>query len=398
MDASPREAFSLDRKGLSRAIELLVQDVESGAELPASAPIDGLGAIRALDSLASLFVAGSRDLGGPGFFAHMDPPTPWITWAAQMWAARFNQNLLHPDTAPVARDIEARVIDWLAPFFGMSGGHFTPGSSVANLTALWAARESGATEVVSGAHAHLSVAKAAHILGMPHRTIGDWSRPGDIGGAVAVITAGTTSSGEIEPLDAALDAAWRHVDAAWSGPLRISPTHRHLLDGIEAANSVAVSAHKWLFQPKESALVLFADVESAHRMITAGGAYLTVPNVGVLGSHGASALPLAATLLAYGTSGVASWIDSTMELAETLWQLVDEHPDLHTRSRPQSGVVNWRHRRVPVDAIIASLPDDVLVSSTVIAAEAWLRSVAANPMADVHKVVDGVLAAAESAR
>ena len=43
------------------------------------------------------------------------------------WNASLNQNLLHPDVAPVARDVEAQAIDWLAPHFGMGGGHMTPG-------------------------------------------------------------------------------------------------------------------------------------------------------------------------------------------------------------------------------------------------------------------------------
>jgi L-2,4-diaminobutyrate decarboxylase len=80
----------------------------------------------------------------------MDPPTPWITWATTLWNASLNQNLLHPATSPAARDIEQRVVQWLASFFGMTGGHMTAGSTLANLTALWAAREcAGVKEVVA---------------------------------------------------------------------------------------------------------------------------------------------------------------------------------------------------------------------------------------------------------
>jgi L-2,4-diaminobutyrate decarboxylase len=86
---------------------------------------------------------------------------------ATLWNASLNQNLLHPDVAPVARDIEAQVIGWLAPLFGMDGGHMTPGSTVGNLTALWAARElRGVKRVVASEGAHLSIGKAAHILGL----------------------------------------------------------------------------------------------------------------------------------------------------------------------------------------------------------------------------------------
>jgi len=270
----------------------------------------------------------------------------------------------------------------------------TPGSTVANLTAIWAARERGCRIVVSGTGAHLSIRKAAHLLGMEHRVVEDWSVAGDLTSAVAVITAGTTSSGDIESLDAARDARWRHVDAAWSGPLRLSDRHRHLLDGIEHADSVAVSAHKWLFQPKESAFVLFADHEAAHQSISIDGAYLAVPNVGVLGSHGAIAAPLVAMLLAYGREGVASMIDRTMALIDELAELVDAHDDLESRSAPSSGVLCWRHTTVSVDDIKRHLPDDVVVSSTTINGEPWLRSVAANPGADPAKVVAGVFQAA----
>jgi glutamate/tyrosine decarboxylase-like PLP-dependent enzyme len=132
-----------------------------------------------------------------------------------LWGARLNQNLLHPATAPVARDIERRVVAWLAPFFGMEGGHLTPGSTVANLTALWAARDAaGVAEIVASETAHVSVEKAARLLGLPLRRL-----PADREGrlrpeaatgldrAYLVLTAGTTASGVVDPLDLAGRAA-----------------------------------------------------------------------------------------------------------------------------------------------------------------------------------------------
>ncbi len=355
-------------------------------------PPQGLGSLTTLEHLAGPVLGAARDLGAPGFFAHMDPPTPWITWAASMWTASRNQNLLHPDTAPVARDIEERVVTWFAPLFGMEGGHMTSGSTVANLTALWAAREAGATRVVTTTQAHLSVKKAARILGMGLDAVVDWADVADLNlaDAAAVVTAGATTTGQIEPLDAAAGAAWRHVDAAWAGPLRLSPTHRHLLEGIETADSVAVSAHKWLFQPKESALVFFADSAAAHASISIDAPYLAVPNVGLLGSHGATAVPLLATVLAHGSEGIAAWIDTCMGHADALWRAVDAHPDLEARSAPHAGVLNWRHRSMTPDATVAVLEPDVFVSTATIDGERWLRSVAANPMADPSSIISAV--------
>ena len=137
---------------------------------PVELPELGIGSITALNSLAPSILGGAARLGEVTSFAHMDPPTPWITWAVMLWNASLNQNLLHPATAPVARQIEQRVVAWLAPYFGMNGGHMTPGSSLANLTALWSAREcTGIREVIASDGAHLSIAKAAHILGLKFR-------------------------------------------------------------------------------------------------------------------------------------------------------------------------------------------------------------------------------------
>lgn len=385
-------AFAGDAAGLSEAIDLLLaSDFPAAGSLPAAMPEVGLGPVEAMRQLATPVLGEAQGLGDPGFFAHMDPPTPWITWAMHLWTASRNQNLLHPDTAPVARDIEARVVDWLRPSFGMTGGHMTPGSTMSNLTALWAAREAGATTVVATVNAHLSAGKGAHLLGMNFRTVDDWSSPGDLTDCVAIITAGTTSTGEIEPLDAAADARWRHVDAAWAGPLVLSQRHRHLLAGIERADSVSVSAHKWLFQPKESALVFFADADAAHRSVSFGADYLAVPNVGLLGSHGAAAVPLLATLLAYGSEGIASWIDRSMDLVRELAELVDAHPLLQARTAPQAGVLNWRRLEHDAREVQRLLPPGVFVSTTTIDGEPWLRSVGANPMADPQRVVDAVV-------
>ena len=385
--------FAVNSDGLHQAVELMSRDFSNaqGFALPMELPLVGMGSTAALNSLAPSILGGAARLGEATSFAHMDPPTPWITWAMTLWNASLNQNLLHPATAPVARQMEQRVVAWLAPFFGMNGGHMTPGSTVANLTALWSAREcAGVTEVIASEGAHLSIAKAAHILGLKYLSVpidangsmDSAQLPTDLSKSALVLTGGATSTGAIDPLDLAGRAAWTHVDAAWAGPLRLSK-HAQLLAGIESADSVAVSAHKWLFQPKESALVLFKDTEKAHAAVSFGGAYLATPNVGVLGSHGATATSLLAMLLAWGHEGVAQRIEHCMDLARCLRDFVAADERLELYAEPQTGIVVWRPKDKNLfDQVLQRLPVGS-TSTTSIAGGKWFRNVAANPSADI---------------
>jgi L-2,4-diaminobutyrate decarboxylase len=402
--------FKAERAGLERALGLLLDRsslVPSGLTLPAELPEFGIGSIAALDRLAPAVLGGAADLAAPTAMAHMDPPTPWITWATTLWNAALNQNLLHPATAPIARHAEQRVLEWIAPLFGMSGGHMLPGSTLANVTALWAAREcAGVTTVVVSDSAHVSIPKAANLLGLQLRmlpttrdgTLVPASLPDDLSRSALVLTAGTTSTGGIDDLALTGKAAWTHVDAAWAGPLRLSGRHRAMLDGIETADSVAVSAHKWLFQPKESALVMFRDTQRAHQALSFGGAYLAAPNIGILGSHGAVAVPLLATLLAWGRQGLAERIERCMEMSERLTLFIKADDRLELLAPPQTGVVVWR----PVDGrtaeqLHASLPPGS-ASLTTLAGVNWLRSVAANPNLDVEMLLDAITRGLEGGR
>lgn len=393
------DSFSVAESGLRRAVQLLEESpgLAGEAELPAVGEA-GCREEAVLERLAPFVLSGATALGAPGFFAHMDPPTPWISWAMAMWNARLNQNLLHPEVSPVARRVERLVIDWFAPRFGMDGGQMVPGSTVANLTAIWAAREvAGVTEVVASTAAHVSVAKAAHLLGLRLRQVPDFEPAtlGDLTRSALVMTAGTTATGMIEPLGAGAGAAWRHVDAAWAGPLYLSARHAGLLAGIDHADSVAISAHKWLFQPKESALVLFARAEKAEAALSFGGAYLAAPNVGLLGSHGAAAVPLYATLLAWGREGLVTRIDRCMELAAELAERIAAEPAFELRGAPMSGVVVWRPRGADPELVRRGM-EGAFVSLVRLEGEVWWRSVAANPMAEPAVVIEAAKRAVEA--
>ncbi len=398
MTIKPDDSFAVT-DGLNRALELLVSRRGDAAQLPRTLPESGLGEMQTLDILSRHVLDQAAQLGAASSLAHMDPPTPWITWAMALWNASLNQNILHEMTSPFATQAETLVVNWLAPYFGMQGGHFCAGSTIGNLTGLWAARDTvGVNTVIASQAAHLSIAKACRILGLKlvvlpvdERGRLDREQLPNLNDACLVLTAGTTATGSIDPLDLVGAAKWTHVDAAWAGPLRLSPAHSAKLDGIEKADSVAVSAHKWLFQPKDSALVMFRDLAAANAAISFDGGYLAKPNVGVQGSRSAAAIVLLATLLAWGREGVAQRLDHLMRVADSLADALEKSDRFELWGRPETAINVFRPLGSTAAAFVQALPAGML-STCVLDGEIWARSVAANPSVDVNLVVESILA------
>ncbi|MBD0266929.1 MAG: hypothetical protein ICV77_01415 [Cyanobacteria bacterium Co-bin8] len=81
--------------GLEYALELLRNVPAAAAGLPQDLPQQGIGEIASLDLLSGHVLGEATQLGSSVTLAHMDPPTPWITWAMSLWNASLNQNLLH---------------------------------------------------------------------------------------------------------------------------------------------------------------------------------------------------------------------------------------------------------------------------------------------------------------
>jgi len=379
---------------LEYALKLLRETTFTQNNLPDSCPSIGIGEIDTLDLLAPHVIGNASHLDDSTALAHMDPPTPWITWAMTLWNTRLNQNLLHPATSPFATEAEKLVIEWLIPFFGMDGGHMCSGSTVANLTAIWTARDSrNITEVVASESAHLSIEKSAKILGLKFRKVAtnshgqiDSKQLGDLSNVCLVLTAGTTTVGAIDSLKLIGKAKWTHVDAAWAGPLRLSSKYAHLLDNIESADSIAISAHKWLFQPKDSALILFKDTKTSNEAISFGGSYLATPNIGVQGSRGASAIPLLATLIALGKDGIVEVIEHTIMMADKLYNELLKEKNICVLESQQTAITIFRPLNCSTKDFFKKLPQGMFSTCTV-NNQLWVRSVAANPLADIDKII-----------
>ena len=108
-------SFDINTEGLAKSLALLECDFSSDEheDLPQSLPETSIGEFTTIELLAPLVLGQAAQLDSPIAAAHMDPPTPWITWALSLWNARLNQNLLHPAISPCAHKAETTLIDWL---------------------------------------------------------------------------------------------------------------------------------------------------------------------------------------------------------------------------------------------------------------------------------------------
>jgi glutamate/tyrosine decarboxylase-like PLP-dependent enzyme len=213
----------------------------------------------------------------------LKPPAP-IAWAAYATAMLLNPNNHALDGGPATAKMEKEAVASLAAMFGLPRhlGHLTASGTIANLEALWVARELHPDRaIVSGANAHYTHARVSAVLGARHESV-----PEDgfgrmdlgaleerlLGGGVGTVvcTPGTTALGAVDDVAAIADLCARHgarlhVDAAYGGFFAL------LADGadpgvaedafraIGRADSVVVDPHKHGLQPYGCGCVLFAD-------------------------------------------------------------------------------------------------------------------------------------------
>ena len=217
------------------------------------------------------------------------PATSWLEGAGVVMAE--NQAL--------------RLLADVAGLPSQAGGCFVSGGSNANLSALFVAREVASARataapasrprVAVSSEAHASVGLALRVVGLDpmliptadHRLTGPALRGALAADAspetvVAVVaTAGTTNGGLVDDLAGVADVAadhglWFHVDGAYGGAALFAESARHLLAGVERADSFVVDPHKWLFAPYDSAALLYRDPSLAEAVLTQHASYLDV--------------------------------------------------------------------------------------------------------------------------
>lgn len=328
------------------------------------------------------------DNNHPRFFGFVPGPASCVSWLGDVMTSAYNIHAGGSKLAPTVNCVEQQVIRWLcdlASFGPQAGGIFVSGGSMANITALTAARDRKLTEVnlhlgtayVSD-QTHSSVAKGLRVIGITSRRLRtiptdenfrirtDLLREAiekDISDGYipfAVIgTAGTTNTGAIDPLPelAAICREydlWFHVDGAIGGSLLLSPRYKSLVRGIEEADSLSWDAHKWLFQTYGCAAVLVKDVEDLYHSFHVSPEYLKdvedgdrcYPNmfdIGIELTRPARGLKLWLTLQVLGTELLGSAIEQGFKQAKWAEEEVRGRKNWEILSPAQLAMLNFRY-------------------------------------------------------
>ncbi|WP_207233816.1 pyridoxal phosphate-dependent decarboxylase family protein [Janibacter limosus] len=434
--------------GMSRVTRLVAQHLaadspSTGASVADLAPVvDGVDLDRpasdldaALSEVTDVYLRDAIWFHHPSYVAHLNCPVALPAVLAEGIIAAVNTSVDTWDQSAGGTLVEQRLVRWTAGRIGLdedtADGVFTSGGTQSNLQGLLlargeAARRTGSTDltrmrVLATEHSHFSVIKSARIMGLhpsavipvPTGATGGMSlvalrtqleairERGEIAMAV-VATAGTTDLGVIDPLPGIADlaaeyGAWLHVDAAYGGGLLLSLRRRHLLDGIERADSVTVDFHKTFFQPVSSSAIIVRDaVTLAH--VTHHADYLNprtavTPNQvdkSLQTTRRFDALKLWMTLRVTGADAVGEMFDEVIDRAHQMWEVLVDDARFEVAAEPMLSTVLLRYRPEGVSAAEAdslnplirqALLDrgDVMVAGTVIDGRAWLKFTLLNP-------------------
>jgi glutamate/tyrosine decarboxylase-like PLP-dependent enzyme len=218
--------------------------------------------------------------------------------AADWLATAWDQNAAMHVMSPAAAAVEETCREWLAQLLGMPAhvsAAFTTGCQMAHVTALAAAREHLGTSqitVLVGGKRHVTVDRALRLLGIDASVIvvpaDDQGRmladelPSVDGATIVCAQAGEVNTGACDPFGALADArdaaanAWLHVDGAFGMWAAVSGALRHLVGGVERADSWATDAHKWLNVPYDCGAVFTAHPESHSAAFSTRAPYLVV--------------------------------------------------------------------------------------------------------------------------
>ena len=364
------------------------------------------------DEIMQNLVAHSVHTSAPSFIGHMTSALPYFVLPLSKMMVGLNQNLVKIETSKAFTPLERQVLGMMhhliydqdETFYQQwmhsanhSLGAFCSGGTVANITALWIARNQvlkaeGSFKgvgregmlkalrhygyddlaILVSERGHYSLGKAADLLSIGRDNI--VSIPTDANNKVDVSAmrqaalkleqnnikvmaivgvAGTTETGNVDPLTELAELATElgchfHVDAAWGGASLLSNKYRHLLKGIELADSVTIDAHKQMYVPMGAGMVLFKDPELAHTIAHHAEYILRVGSKDLgsqtlEGSRPGMAMLVHACLQIIGREGYEILINNSLEKARYFAQLIKQHSEFELVTEPELCLLTYRY-------------------------------------------------------
>ncbi len=316
--------------------------------------------------------------GHPRFWGYITASAAPIGILSELLSAAVNANGGAWFLSPMASEIEAQTVRWIAQLLGFPtecGGLLVSGGNMANMVGLFAARQAQADwavraeglhggtarrlRIYCSAETHTWVHKAADLSGVGTQGI-RWiptgrklrmnvdelykqiiaDRAAGEQPLMVVGTAGSVSTGAIDPLPEIAqicreEDVWFHVDGAYGAFAAMLPDAPPALRGLSEADSVAVDPHKWLYAPLEAGCVLVRDPEKLRAAFAYHPPYyhfgveaINYFDVGPQNSRGNRALKVWLALQQVGRKGYEQMIAKDIQLAQALHHLVTQQPEL----------------------------------------------------------------------
>lgn len=374
-----------------------------------------------VEFLMDKVVSQSVHTASPGFIGHMTSSLPYFMLPLAKIMIALNQNTVKIETSKAFTPLESQVIGMIhkliynkpASYYDRwthdrdhTLGVFCSGGTIANLTALWAARNLLLKEkdtfkgiyhdglaaglaahgykdlvILVSKRGHYSLRKAADLLGLGRNNLiaintdsNNKIRVDKLKdkiveikaqkkGILAIVgIAGTTETGNVDPLNdlaniAEAEGIFFHVDGAWGVPTLFSDRHKHLLKGIERADSVAVDAHKQLYAPLGAGLCIFKS-ETSLDSIQTNAQYIIRRGSRDLGKHTLEgsrpgmAMIVHSGLRILGRKGYELLIDVGIGKAAQFAKMIQNTDDFELTTEPELNILTYRYVPREINEII----------------------------------------------
>ncbi len=369
------------------------------SQLPASAPLQGDPFDDVMEDVERIVMPGITHWQSPNFFAYFPANVSGPSILGDLLSSGLGVQGMIWATSPACTEVETRMLDWLVDMMGLpdsflstgrGGGVIQDTASSAALTALIAAREratglttnrEGATGnlvVYTSTHTHSSLEKAVRVAGIGDAQLRaievdeNYAMLPDAfeaqiaidrsAGLIPIMvtgTIGTTSSNAMDPLRtigeiAAREGIWFHVDAAMSGTAMVCPEFRHLIDGVEYADSYCFNPHKWMFTNFDCSAFFVRDRETLisslsvlpeylRNKATESGDVIDYRDWHIPLGRRFRALKLWFVIRHYGIEGLQHHVREHVAWARSFADRVVMHPDFELSAPLPLNLVCFRH-------------------------------------------------------